>query len=333
MPLSDIGPLAAQNQPIFQATPGMTPEQHLMAAYRAARAALSTTLPANTTLDALVAKVGDETYTNQLDANTPVIQTAIQQNQDLPKANGVSIGSNECRQYYLNKYMIACDGLGVYDSGFGRQMADSGTFPGDYDKSIDDKIRAFSEITYAQETGRLAQFVNAESVSSAVASGRMSLSGAAPTRTRIIVGTTGTTIEVVPTGAVGLGIAPIIVVGLVVVALGIITGAVIWSLYKTSIEETAATNREICKAAMSSGNEALANRCIDLAKESTDLGVVGNFLGKSGISDIGKYLFAGGAILLGIYFLPQITDRLLKSQDVAAAHKAARAAANRRRYR
>ena len=334
-PLSDIGPLAAQSQPIFQADPGASPEDHLMAAFEAARAALSVTLPKGTTLDALAAKVGDETYTDQLSANVPQIQAGLTQGTDLADANGVSIKSNSCRQYYLNKYLIACDGLGVYASGFGKQMDASGTFPGNYAQSIDDKIRAFSEITHAQETGQLVHLVNAESVAAAAAA-TSGLSGYRPVRTRLIIGTNGTRIETIPAGGVGLGFTGVEEVFITVIIIGLIAGTVVWALAKDSIEATAATNDKICSAAMTSGNAALAQQCIDIAKKATNLGVVGQVLGDAGtqlVSSLGKYLFIGGAAVLGIYFLPQIMGSALKTKDVYEAHKAARAAANRRRYR
>ena len=288
-------------------------------------------------MDALAAKVGDESYNDQLNAKVPQLTPVVNQGVDLAEADGLSIGSNQCRQYYLNKYLIACDGLGVYASGFGKQMDASGSFPGNYAQSIDDKIRAFSEITRAQETGQLTHLVNAESLGTSLVStsGYPSLMGSGSMQTRIIIGSTGTRIVSVPSGAVGLGLTGF-EIGLLVIAATCIIGAIVWSLAEQNIAATAATNQKICEAAMSSGNQTLAQQCIDLAKESTNLGVLGNVLGKTGadlVSSYGKYLFFAGAAALAVYFSPQILGRALKTQDVYQSHKAARAAANRRRCR
>ncbi|MFA4971447.1 MAG: hypothetical protein WC683_02455 [bacterium] len=332
MPLSDVESLAKQVQPLY---PEMaTPEDRLMAAYKAARAALIETLPKGTTVDPLAATIAQQTVEQQFDARVPALQSSFQNNTDLSADDAAKLTAEQSRQHYLYKYLIACDGLGLYASGYAKQLDANGEFPGDYNKSVEDRIRIFSEITHAHGTGALVGLVNNEAVvqQAAQRAAMSGLGGVGQGQVTTFIGSKGMTITLPSSsGAAGLG-APLPWQAWVLIGVGtIVAGVVIYLLGSKRIETTAETTRIICLKLIESGDKAAAKSCIDLQKEATNIGGVGDIIGKETMQTLTKYAFVGGLLILTVMFLPTIVGSVTQAQTTYQMHKAVRAAANRRR--
>lgn len=334
MSLQDLAPLAESRQPIFDAGAD-SPEANMLAAFVKARQQLSLYIPAGATFDASGAQVAASTVQDSLNQRLPQIQQGLQNGADLDEQSSLQLDPISSQQFYIGKYVTACQGLGVYSSGFGRQAVLSGQLAErDYLYDIDTRLRAFSEIAHAGETGQLPYLLGnlgAVESASAGATGRPSLGPKG-----VLVGSEGVTVRDLSPRAGGAGWYDVSGLGQVpwsyvlIGAIAIVAGVTVAIVRYNDAQAQAATAAKMCDSAIASGNQTLAKACIDaqaamlqnVGLANAKKGLVTDLLGTEGT----KYLFYGGLLVLGVIFLPTIVSSMTGAAGAVSAARAKRRA-------
>jgi hypothetical protein len=279
------------------------PENSLIEAFQAARKHLFAALPSDARLDANEAMLASQLVQQQIEAKQSIVIPSLENGQDLPETDMITLEAPKSRQYYVGKYVQASQGLGGYVADLGREAVQAGVMTeAEYVDGMEVRYRTFSEIIHAGETGQLVQLVNAESVGGDE-----------------IIKTSGTTVIVRP-GMQGLGIDPVtgILIGIAIVA--IVGGFAYYFTRRHSIDRSVAMMTQNCNEAMRQGNEKAVKYCTDFAREAaTGGGAAQKLFGEAGTSEILRMMgYAVGGLLV-VKFLPDIVDSLFKTTDVVRA--------------
>jgi hypothetical protein len=280
------------------------PEEQLIEAFQKARQVLFAALPKDAQLDFAEAKLAADLVAQQVRAQQPTIVRSLDNRQDLPIENAVTLDANKSRQYYVGKYFAATQGLGGYPAGLGREAVEAGAMThAQYIEGMDIRLRAFSEIIHAGDTGQLVDLVNGEKRGG-----------------NIVVTTKGDGV-IANAGGVGLGIEPGTVILLALIATAIVAGVAYSVVQMDKNELTIAMMTRNCGEAMRQGNERAIKHCNDFAREAASGGAVPSLIGDKGREQLLRYLGYAGAAYLAILVLPSVTSSILSAQQVAREQK------------
>lgn len=283
------------------------PEQQLIEAFELAREALFKSLPEGTTLDERQALLAQDMLRQQVEAKQGIITPNLESYTDMPSGGELVLDSSQSRQFYVGKYIAASQGLGAYPAGLGREAVAAGVMTEqDYFIGIETRLRAYSDIIYAGETGQLEPLVNAEKFGKdqRIASGSQ------------IVTSSGTLLRAAPATS-GLGAAFIPVWAIVVVAVAIVAGVTYYLVRRHEVDRTIDMMTQNCQEAIRLGNEQAIKYCNEFAQKTIGQGIGQKLLGDVGQEQILKYLALGGAVYLTVLLLPSLTQSFMSAQDVA----------------
>lgn len=275
------------------------PENQLIEAFQKARSALFAALPKDAVLDPAEAKLAAELVAQQVQDQRSVIVPSLERRIDLPPTNAITLDPIKARQYYVGKYVAASQGLGGYPAGLAREAVAAGAMTEQqYFDGIEVRLRAFSEIIHAGNTGQLVDLVNGERRGSS-----------------IVIATEGDGV-VGSAGVSGLGLAATTAILIGVVAVAIVAGLAYYYTQAHKAELTVAMMSRNCNEAIKLGNEKAIKWCNEFAKETASGGIGTDLFGSKGQEQLLRYLGYAGAAYLAILLLPSITQSVLSTQQV-----------------
>jgi hypothetical protein len=304
-PMPDLFGSALNVAPFYGGTlDTREPEKQLLEAFRLAKEHLFKVLPAGTRLDESKAILAADIVAQQIQAQKDAMASSLNARQDLSPDSAISLDNAQMRQYHIGRYLVASGGLGVYTSGVGKDLIEQES----YLEGIEGRIRIFSEIIHAGETGQLVQLVNAESV--------------APEGGRIIIASEYSKVSSergAGLGVVGFGKIPVpqIIIAVAIIAFIISAAVVLDRYFARDTEASYAQSQAICRDAIEKGYKDVVKQCVELSAEATQGGVVGDLLGSKATKDITNYLILFGAVYLGVLLLPTITHSVTTAQEKA----------------
>jgi hypothetical protein len=307
--------------------PGATLEEQLLNARQAAKTAIFATVPASAALNADEAVLANERLRAQIEQNADVLRTYVEAGVDIDDAYGLVLSPEQLRQYVLARYSLACEGIGAYFSGYGQESVGKGLMTQtDYDEGLTARMETFSDIVRWHEDGHLGGMLNGEATTQKITTQRVVSSATLKdqTGTALILGSKGARARAITSPASGLGYAPppVVAVIIVICAIVLVVGVVAYMVKSKQLETSARMMADRCKEADKYGYKETIDWCNKSIGEFKDSeGALDPFLGKGGTQQVAKYLLIGGAIYLGITFLPQIVASFGRATDVYEERK------------
>ena len=315
----ELSTLALNQQPVYYNDPNMAWEQRLALAYDDATKKLQASLPAGSTIDTSKYAIANEAAGNTVNKYGSDWLPHFKDQTDVDASTALALPSDEMRQYYLGKYADASTGLGAYLSGYAREgIAIGALTQSDFDKGAELRLRAFSEIIYAGNTGSLKALVAGERVASGAAVSK-SVQGfgayprMSPNATVITIGGSG--YSVAPASKLnGFGLIDTAAVVLIIAGMLILSGVVGWTIYQGLNFLTRKQMLDRCTDAVKSKDERAEAICQTMttvvAQMAKDASPASALDLKGMVGQVVPYAAAGVGALLLIQFAPEIIRSL-----------------------